>query len=122
MGLLRNPDARHIDFEAFQGIIPENPKVLPSDIDMVFERKGYFLVAEWKRGNEPVSLGQKFMLQALARNTNFCVLMVRGHTDDGVHIEKFWRVVDGACKPMGTTVDEFRNFVRRWYWWADGKD
>lgn len=122
MGLLRNPDARHIDFEAFQGIIPENPKVLPSDLDMVFERRGYFLVAEWKRSNEPVSLGQKYMLQALARTPNFCVLMVRGHTDGGVHIEKFWQVVDDTCKHRGSTVDDFRDFVRRWYWWADAKD
>ena len=48
MTAMRNPDAKHIDFGELVGVIPSNPRFLPSNLDMVLERRGSFLVGEWK--------------------------------------------------------------------------
>ena len=49
---MRNAYASHTDFGFLRGVILENPKAMPSNIDMVFERRGNFLIGEWKRENE----------------------------------------------------------------------
>ena len=119
MGLLRNPDARHLDFEAFQGIFP-NPRALPCDIDFFMERTGKFIAGEWKRDREKMSEGQRIALQSLARLPQFTVLVVRGHTDGGKpHIEKFWRVVNGRCRQIGYGYDDYVEYCQAWWNYAD---
>ena len=46
---MRNAHATHVDFGFLRGVISSNPNFMPSNIDMVLERKGNFLFGEWKR-------------------------------------------------------------------------
>ena len=52
---MRNSQATHVDFGFLRGAIKSNPKVIPVNLDMVYEHKGHFLFAEWKRENEEIS-------------------------------------------------------------------
>ena len=63
---MRNSQAQHTDFGFLQGVIPSNPKFMPSNVDMMLERKGKFFIGEWKREGEQISMGQKILLRALA--------------------------------------------------------
>ena len=45
---MRNARATHVDFGFLRGVIGSNPNFMPSNIDMVLERKGSFLFGEWK--------------------------------------------------------------------------
>ena len=119
--LMRNPYATHIDYGGFLGVIPENPNFCPSNIDGIAERNGYVLVMEWKRKGEKVSNGQERLLRALAGMPETEVIIIRGDTDDGLNIGTFWTVPrQGSCVYAGNGVDDFFNFYRRWYDYADG--
>lgn len=114
--LMRNSHATHIDYGGFLGLILENQKFCPSNIDGIAERKGYVLVMEWKRKGEKVSRGQKLLLQALANVPKFQVVIIRGDTDDGVNINNFWTVSPhGSCVRAGNGFHDFVIFYRRWY-------
>ena len=41
--MMRNGAAPHIDFSDLEGVIPSNPKLMPSNVDFIIERKGRFL-------------------------------------------------------------------------------
>lgn len=121
-GLMHNPFATHIDYGALKGIIENNPNFVPSNIDGIAERNGKFLVMEWKRPNESVSKGQQILLQKLASQPNFTVLIIQGNTDDELVITKFWQVqAYGTCTKIGDTVDMFKEFYKMWYEWANQK-
>ena len=72
---MRNTYASHTDFGFLSGVILDNPKAMPSNLDMVFERKGKFLVGEWKRTNEEISVGQKILLKQLAILRNLIIML-----------------------------------------------
>ena len=119
---MRNPNAAHIDFFHFKGMIETNPKATPCDIDMIFERKCNFLVGEWKRKGESISQGQGLLLRNLARQPQFIVLIIQGHTDGEMVVEKFERICkSGRIEVMGKSTDDLKNFVTRWYNWADAQ-
>ena len=119
--LMRNANAPHIDYGAFLGLLPNNPKATPCDLDGIIERKGKFLVLEWKREGEKTSEGLRRTLQALAGMPGFQVWIVRGDTDDGLRIDKFYSVPPfGKAKLLGEGVDEFIHIYRMWYEYADG--
>ena len=121
--MMRNPDAKHLDFEDLIGVIPENPKLLPSNVDMMLERSGKFLVGEWKRPHEKISLGQEILLKALARQQNFIVLLITGDTDEGMYIEKFERLrADGSYEIKGKNASEFKQWLVKWYGWVNKHD
>jgi hypothetical protein len=113
--MMRNPDAKHLDFSGLSGVIPDNPKWLPSNIDMLMERKGQFLLCEWKRPNEEFGGGQKLLLKALAKQPNFTVLIVQGHTDEEMVVDKFWQVEFDLLRHRGDSLLELRLFIKRWY-------
>jgi len=92
--MMRNPDARHLDFQDLAGLIPEHPKFLPSNLDMVYERKGHFLVCEWKRPHENFGGGQWILLQALARTPK----------------------PDGSLEHKGATMVEFEQLILKWFY------
>lgn len=118
--MMRNPDARHLDFRDLAGLIPEHPKFLPSNLDMVYERKGYFLVCEWKRPNEQFGGGQWILLQALARTPKFSVLIVTGNTDAGMSVQAIeWLKPDGSLEHKGATMVEFEQLILKWFYHAD---
>ena len=120
--LMKNRDAPHIDYGAFLGLLPNNPKITPCNIDGIIERRGKFLVLEWKRQNEAMSEGLRRTLQALAGTPGFQVWVVRGDTDDGLNIGSFWFVPpSGNPMKLGEGVDEFITAYRLWYEYADGQ-
>jgi len=79
---MRNQYATHTDFRDFQGLIPTNTHFLPSNIDMICERKGHFLIGEWKKPNENMATGQQLLLKAFAQVPKFTVLVIIGNTDN----------------------------------------
>jgi hypothetical protein len=117
--MMRNPDAKHLNFAELQGLIPDNPKWLPSNIDMLAERKGKFLLCEWKRPNEEFGGGQKLLLKALSKQPNFTVLIVQGNTDEEMVVTKFWELAFDKLRHRGDSVAELKLFIRRWYEDAD---
>jgi len=120
--LMRSRNASHIDYGAFLGLLPNNPKITPCDLDGIIERKGKFLVLEWKRKGEGMSEGLRRTLQALATTPNFQVWVIRGDTDEGLKIAQFF-FVPPQGKPMllGEGVDDFIRAYKLWFEWADGQ-
>lgn len=112
--MMRNPNAVHIDFKDLNGLMG---KIVPSNIDMVMERNGYFLVGEWKREGEPISTGQLILLKQLAKmKDKFTVIVIQGHTDTGsMVVEEFYHMdADGILVPIGAGVDRFKEFLVYW--------
>jgi hypothetical protein len=118
--MMRNPNAVHIDFYKFKGLIEKSPKAMPCNIDMMMERKEKFLVGEWKREGEQLSMGQWILLQKLARQPQFIVLVITGDTDQEAVVTNIERITkNGTFKQEGSSMDELKDFVTRWYEWAD---
>jgi hypothetical protein len=119
--LMRNAWASHTDYGDFKGLIPDNLAFVPSNVDGIAERKGKFLVMEWKRSNEKSSTGQRIMLQALAARSDFIVLIIRGDTDNGVNMGNYYLVQpQGGCILIGNGFESFKDYYKQWYEWADG--
>lgn len=118
---MRSLKASHIDFNGFAGVIPSNPKFLPSDLDMILERRDCFLVGEWKRNGEAMSDGQLLLLKSLARQPQFIVLIISGNTDDETVVTDIkWVTPSGRFKHIGSSFYELKNIIARWYKWAEG--
>ena len=115
--MMRNPNAPHINFEEFSGMLG---KIIPSNIDMVMERRGYFLIGEWKRPNEKVSKGQEILLKAFAKLDKFTVLIITGDTDNEMTVHKFWKINKyGNLSLAGSSVEQLKDFITDWYLLAD---
>jgi hypothetical protein len=113
---MRNAYASHTDFGFLRGVILENPKAMPSNIDMVFERRGNFLIGEWKREDEDISLGQKILLKALADQDKFTVLVINGYSDDtGTEVDKFYKVTQDKLVILGNGVEGLKDYIDAWY-------
>ena len=122
MKLMRSQAARHIDFGEFFGLIPESPWSCPSDIDMAWERNGYFLIGEWKRPNEKLSMGQKIMLMEKAKLNTHIILLIVGDTDDEMFVEQFGRIMpNGKYEKRGFSTKELKDYMKRWWYWANNK-
>lgn len=115
MSLMRNPFARHVDFSFLCGVIESNPKAIPSNIDGIMERRGRFLVLEWKHRGEETKDGQRMCLQALAWLERFTVVVVYGDGPNGT-VEDYYKVVPGKnCVKIGSGMEQFKQFYRGWY-------
>ena len=113
---MRNSQATHVDFGFLRGVILDNPKAMPSNIDMVFERRGNFLIGEWKRENEDISLGQKILLKALADQDKFTVLVINGYSDDtGTEVNNFYKVTQNKLAILGNGVEGLKDYIDAWY-------
>jgi len=122
MSLMRNPDAKHLDFSDLQAVIPSNPKWLPSNLDMIAERNGYFLVCEWKKPYENFGGGQKILLSRLSTTSRFTVLIVEGGTDDrGMWVNYFWKLNYQKLKPLGCSLEQFKEYINKWYGECNGR-
>ena len=118
---MRNEFANHTDYGDFKGLIESNPLFLPSNVDGIAERNGHFLIMEWKRDAEKVSEGQKRLLQALAFNPRFMVVIIYGNTDDGTVIDSYWLLTpEGKPVKTGIGFESFKQFYKDWYILADG--
>ena len=115
--MMRDKYAPHVDFGELSGLLG---KVLPSNLDMVLERKGHFLFGEWKRDGEKISKGQEILLKALSELPKTTVLVVSGDTDNGMRVERFWRILpDGSYTQSGKGLIEFKDYITEWYLVAD---
>tara|TARA_B100001059_G_C17801787_1_gene566631 strand:- start:169 stop:552 length:384 start_codon:yes stop_codon:yes gene_type:complete len=117
---MRNNQAKHIDFGFLSGVIEDNPKAMPSDLDMVFERKGKFLIAEWKRDGEKISMGQKILLKSLAKNDNFKVLIIEGYSYDGAtEVKRIGIIKQDKLEKIAEGIDGLKKVIKRWYKYAN---
>ena len=115
--MMRDKYAPHVDFGELSGLLG---RILPSNLDMVLERKGHFLFGEWKRDGEKISKGQEILLKALSGLPKTTVLVVSGDTDNGMRVERFWRILpDGSYTQSGTGLIEFKDYITEWYLVAD---
>lgn len=115
---MRNRQAPHIDTTDLDGLIESNPRWGFSNLDLIAERRGNFLVQEWKQPGEDISEGQRILLLSLANQPRFTVLVVRGDQRDGVTtVQKVSLLKRGLDKAevVGRTLDDLRAFVRAWY-------
>lgn len=120
MKLMQNQYASHTDYADFVGVIGGNPNFVPSNVDGICERKGKFLVMEWKRPKERVSKGQEILLKAMAKMSNFIVVIIYGDTDFDTQIDKFYLVnQNGSCSHIGNGFESFKAYYQQWYEWAD---
>ena len=118
---MRNEFANHTDYGDFKGLIESNPLFIPSNVDGIAERNGHFLIMEWKRDAEKVSEGQKRLLQALASNPRFMVVIIYGNTDDGTVIDSYWLLTpEGKPVKTGIGFESFKQFYKDWYILSDG--
>lgn len=112
---MRNPNALHIDFGFLRGIIGDNPNFMPSNIDMVLERKGSFLFGEWKREGEEMKYGQKLLLKQLA----LChkVIIITGYVDTKPNISLVQEIVPttGNLITVGKSVSDLIGYIKNWY-------
>ena len=118
---MRNMFATHTDYGEFKGLIESNPAFVPSNVDGIAERNGYFLIMEWKRPKEKVSEGQKRLLKALAANPKFMVVVIIGDTDNGTNIQEFWQLTQaGEFMKSGIGFGSFKEWYKLWYEFANG--
>lgn len=112
---MRNTHATHVDFGFLRGVIPSNPHFMPSNIDMVLERKGSFLFGEWKRQDEEIKTGQKILLKELAWLHR--VLLITGYVDTEPHITLIQEVLPttGNLKVVGKSVADLNKYIQDWY-------
>jgi len=119
--IMRNQVPTHIDYGDFVGLVSNSPGFTPSNVDGIAERKGKFLVMEWKRSREKSSKGQQYLLRSLAAQPNFIVVIIRGDTDNGVNMGNYYLVQpQGGCILIGNGFESFKAYYRQWYEWADG--
>lgn len=112
MTAMRNKYAAHVDFTELVGLLG---KRLPSNVDMVMERHGRFLIGEWKRDNEKISLGQQILLKQFAKLPKFTVLIIIGDTDNGMKIKKVWQLnANETFSVVANTLDEFKKYLVSW--------
>ena len=120
---MRNSLASHTDFRDFAGLIPSNTHFLPSNIDMICERRGYFLIGEWKKPNEKIAKGQELLLRAFAQVPKFTVIIIIGNTDtEHTTVGDVYQVPTfGNYKKLGTGFDFLKEFYVMWYDFANQK-
>jgi len=112
---MRNPKAEHVDFGFLEGVIENKPKVLPVNIDMLYEINGHFLIGEWKSANEKISEGQKIALKALSNTPKFIVLIIYGMSNsEGTVIDKIYKVQDNTLKLVGTGINGLKTLIKKW--------
>lgn len=81
-----------------------------TDIDMMWERRGRFLVIENKQPGEEISLGQLITLRALNALEAFQVWVVFGFPPNDVIS---FGPLDGGQYPVG--IDELRHHIQAWW-------
>jgi len=115
--MMRDKYAPHVDFGELSGLLG---RILPSNVDMVLERKGHFLFGEWKRDGEKISKGQEILLKALSGFPKTTVLVVSGDTENGMRVERFWRILpNGSYADCGKGLIAFKDYITEWYLVAD---
>jgi hypothetical protein len=113
---MRNSYASHTDFGFLRGLFEDSPKIMPSNLDMVYGINDKFLLGEWKRDNEEISEGQKILLKALSKEPNFTVILINGYSDNtGIHISKYYQISQTSLIYLGNSIDSLKDYIKTWY-------
>lgn len=113
---MRNPYAQHTDFDFLQGIFRGKEAVVPCNIDMMYEINNHFLVGEWKRPNENLSIGQARALKALCQQNKFTVLIIHGYSEpNDRYIENFYQATKTKQIYLGNGEEQFIKYLQDWY-------
>lgn len=123
MHAMRNQNAKHVDFGFMLGWVESNKKAIPSNLDGVMERNGYFLFMEWKREGESSSLGQSILLHQLAKLERVFVIIVHGYSDEtGREVSGVSAIrSDGTIDFVGCGEETLREVVSKFYKFAESK-
>jgi len=122
MTAMRNSNAKHIDFGFMQGIFP-NPRELPVNIDMIMEKNNKFIVGEWKKPNEQISIGQSIMLKNLAQRKDVIVLIIEGNSDnEECYVNKVEQLhPNGSKELLGEGKQFLLDLMQGWHEYARGE-
>ncbi len=110
---LRQNNDQRWDFLA--GVLPNG--INPTDIDLMYERRGRFLVLEGKHEGATFRVGQRRFYDALNAIPAFTIVHFYGNPPDEVTSFARWGHV-----PKPGTTDALCNFVRRWFAWVESQD
>jgi hypothetical protein len=114
--MMRNGAAPHIDFSDLEGMIESNPKLMPSNVDFILERRGKFLFGEFKKPDEEMSLGQNILLQALSRKPGFKVFIAVGWNEGtSLVIQQLTTIQNGVWETRACDLEGFKDAIRKWY-------
>lgn len=91
-------------------------KIRPTDIDGFAERKGHFLFLETKSPGASIPLGQQITFESAAKQGH-TVIVAWGEQNSPEQIMTMTRL--GNKFHENTSLDEMRDFVSKWYRWAD---
>jgi len=129
---LRNTMVQLVDYRDLEGIIDTNKNFACSDLDMIYERNGKFLIGEWKKDGESISKGQEILLKALANTPNFIVLAITGYSENTKLVVKKIRLMkkngefemkyeyeDLFGDKIEDGVKALTEIIQTWYKWAD---
>ncbi len=113
---MKNQMASHTDFGFLRGLFEDSPKIMPSNLDMIYGINNKFLLGEWKRDNEEISEGQKILLKALSKEPNFTVILINGYSDNtGLHISKYYQISQTSLIYLGNSIDSLKDYIKTWY-------
>ena len=114
--MMRNGAAPHIDFSDLEGVIPSNPKLLPSNVDFILERRGKFLFGEFKKPEEKLSVGQEILLQKLSRKPDFKVFIATGW-NEGTHlvVTQLTTIRGSDWETVDCDLEGFKQRIAAWY-------
>lgn len=107
---LRQNNDNRWDFLA--GVLPHG--INPTDLDLVYERRGRFLVLEGKRVGATMRTGQRRFYDALAAIPQFAVFYFEGYPPDDVRAFARW-----GRELHPATTDDLRTLVSRWFEWVE---
>ena len=124
MRAMRNSNAQHVDYGFMLGWVESNKKAIPSNIDGVMERNGYFLFMEWKKEGESMSLGQSILLHQLAKLPRVFVICVHGYSDNTGRMISGVSVIrpDGTEEMVGSGESALHEVVTKFYNYAERKN
>ena len=113
---MRNSNAMHTDFGFLHGLFEDSPKIIPSNIDMLYGINGLFLLAEWKRKDEEISNGQKILLKSLSKESNFTVILINGYSEkNNTHVDNFYQVTHNSLLYQGNSIESLKSYIKTWY-------
>jgi hypothetical protein len=100
------------DFSA--GLLPHG--INPTDIDLAYERRGYFLFLEGKRPGETIPTGQRLFLDALSKLPRVTVVHFEGDPPAEVQRHAMWG------SPLApSTTDGLCSLITEWYGWVESE-
>jgi len=97
-------------------------RIMPMDFDGVIERHCHFLIFETKDVGKEISQAQQWTLKRLRKAKSICIMKVWGKRKldsfeaEFSYMNKIPRKIDS-----GVGEEEAKNYVRRWFEWANNR-